>query len=417
MVRKLVKQLRRNVRRRAARIAGDKGARPLAVFSAASFLNDLSGDGIKPFWPSFVTQVMGAPPGVLGLLDGLGEAISYGSRMPAGWLSDKIRRRKPMIGLGYLLAGLARLGYALAPVVGWLFPLKAMDRLGKLRDPPRDSFVAEAVPEKQRGHAFGVLNAMDSLGASLGPIAGLVAFALFGYKGLFALAAIPSLMASFLVFRFIKERKPHGIREHYHDHFNAGFWPLTILTGLFALGWLSTSFMVLVATAPGRVPLALAPFLFVLMSLCSTLTSLHVGTWSDRLGRKPVLLGSYAFFTLSMLGFIVFQNSTLQGPSAIAAAFFLFMLYGAHYGAMTAVQPAYVADLVKPHSRAFASGIFQAVFGFAAFGASTLAGLLWQAASPSMAFGTAAGITGAMTLAAAFILKNPGLGASRKTEA
>lgn len=401
----LVRRFRRHVRRRATRIAGRKGAGPLAVFSTASFLNDLSGDGIKPFWPSFVTQVLGAPPGILGLLDGLGEAISYGSRMPAGWLSDKLRRRKTMIWLGYLLAGLARLGYALAPVVGWLFPLKAMDRLGKLRDPPRDSFVAEAVPRRQRGHAFGVLNAMDSLGATIGPLLGLVAFAIFGYRGLFALAAIPSLLASLAVFRFIKEGHRHGVQEHYHDHFGPGYWPLVVLSGLFALGWMSTSFMVLIATAPGRMPLALAPFLFVLMSLCSTLLSFAVGTWSDRIGRKPILLLGYALFALTSLGFLALQTSGLTGTAGMAAAFVLFMLYGAHYGVMTAIQPAYVTDLVKPHSRAFASGIFQAVFGFAAFGASTMAGILWQVSSPATAFGVAAAFTGLATVLAAGILK------------
>jgi MFS family permease len=401
----LVRRFRKHVRRRATRIAGKEGAGPLTIFSTASFLNDVSGDGIKAFWPSFVTQFLGAPPGILGLLDGVGEAISYGSRMPAGWLSDKLQRRKPMIWLGYLLAGLARLGYAFAPIVGVLFPLKAMDRLGKLRDPPRDSFVAEAVPEKQRGHAFGVLNAMDSLGATLGPLLGLIAFALFGYRGLFVFAAVPSLLASFIVFRFIKERKPHGVREHYHNHFGTGYWPLVSLSGLFALGWLSTSFMVLVATAPGRLPLALAPFLFVLMSLCSTLSSLFTGTWSDRIGRKPILLLGYSLFTLTCLGFFILQKSGLQGTAGMAAAFTLFMLYGAHYGIMTGVQPAYVADLVKPHSRAFASGVFQAVFGFAAFGASAFAGFTWQIVSPAVTFGMAAAITCAATVLMAVLLK------------
>src|SRR3989338_8038894 len=123
--------------------ARNKDTKAVRSFAAASALNDKGSDMVRPFWPIFVTSVLGAPMAFLGLLDGLGDAISQSIRFPAGYLSDKYRKRKIFIWLGYILAGLSRIGYALSRFALWLIPFKVMDRMGKMRAPPRDAMLSE----------------------------------------------------------------------------------------------------------------------------------------------------------------------------------------------------------------------------------------------------------------------------------
>lgn len=380
-------------------------ARTVRTFAAASFLNDLGADAIRPFWPAFVTGALGAPAAVLGLLDGLGDLISYGSKFPAGWLSDKIRRRKPLVWLGYLLAGFSRIGYALAPAVSWLFPLKATERLGKLRDPPRDALLADITPKKQRGRAFGLLAAMDNFGAALGPIFGILLFALLSYRGTFAIAAIPSIIGALAIALIVHERRPKPFRLGKKKPLGAAFRHLTLLSALFALSWISLSFMVLHAITREGMPVLLAPLLFFVMSIAATFASSAMGRASDRIGRKPALIISYAIYPLVALGFIVAHMLGLSGAIGTIAALGLFALYGLHYGSMSAVQPAYVTGLVPSASRAYASGLFQSAFGIATFIASIAAGLLWDIISPAATFGYALVVSTIAIAAIATFLK------------
>ena len=141
--------------------------RDLYVFSLASFLNDLGSDIIYPIWPLFVTVFLGADVIVLGILDGIGDALVSVSSAFSGYLSDKFRKRKIFIWTGYISAAIARFGYAF---LNWkyLIPFKALDRAGKIRSAPRDAMIAELSTERDRGTNFGFLRTMDNLGAIVG---------------------------------------------------------------------------------------------------------------------------------------------------------------------------------------------------------------------------------------------------------
>jgi len=379
--------------------------RTVRTFAFASLLNDLGVDAVKPFWPSFVTSILGAPVSVLGLLDGIGDFIAYGSKFPAGWLSDRIRHRKPLIWLGYLLAGLSRIGYAIAPVVSWLFPLKVMERFGKLRDPPRDALLADITPRKKRGHAFGFLTSMDNLGAALGPVFGILLFALLSYRGMFALAAIPSLVGAAAIVFFVHEHKPKPFRLGRKNRLGKEFRRLTAISGFFALSWFSLSFFVLHATMYEGVPVLLTPALFFVMSIAATFSSAKMGDLSDVIGRKRALIISYTLYSAVLVGFLLVHIIGLSGFLGIVAALALFGLYGAHYGALTALHPAYVTELVPSASRAYASGLFQSSIGVAAFAASVAGGLLWDLFSPAATFGCALMISFAALVVASAVLK------------
>ena len=101
-----------------------KPKKTVRILAFASFLNDFGSDMIYPIWPLFVTSFLGANMAVLGLIDGLGEAVVSISQAASGYLSDKIHKRKIFIWTGYLFGALSRIGYALSAVWNDLIPLK-----------------------------------------------------------------------------------------------------------------------------------------------------------------------------------------------------------------------------------------------------------------------------------------------------
>lgn len=123
----------------------------IGTFAWASFLNDMGSDMIYPVWPLFVTSVLDANMAVLGFIDGLGEAIVSISQAVSGYFSDRIKKRKVFIWLGYLLGSLSRVGYGLSTVWQHLIPFRILDRSGKIRSAPRDAIIDGISTKENRG--------------------------------------------------------------------------------------------------------------------------------------------------------------------------------------------------------------------------------------------------------------------------
>lgn len=350
----------------------------VAKFASASLLNDIGSEMVRPLWPVFVTTVLGVPMSFLGLIDGLGDALANMVRFPAGYLSDRLRKRKVFIWLGYFLAGFSRIGYALSSLPYHLVPFKIMDRLGKLRDPPRDAMLSE-ISARKKGKYFGILTAADNFGAALGPLFAFFLFAVLGYRNLFFLAAVPSLIGASLIFFSIKDKISR--KKPVRFHINSLSRPLVLLifvSALFALSWFSISFMVVFVTQ--YLNAAFAPLLFIVMSLAASAVSIPAGRLSDRIGRKRLLAAGYFLFGLVCAGFIFFIPSL-----ALLLSFALFALYGIHYGIVTTLQNPFVSDM-SADNRASALGLFQTIFGICMLPASIIAGILWDAVSPAAPF-------------------------------
>lgn len=355
--------------------------RTVASFAAASGLNDVGSDMVRPFWPIFVTQVLGAPMAFLGLIDGLGDAIAQSIKFPAGYLSDRYKKRKQFIWFGYLLAGLSRIGYALSKFASWLIPFKIMDRLGKLRDPPRDAMLSDITQKNKRGRAFGILTAADNFGAFLGPILAFLLIMFIGYREIFYIAAIPSLIGAFIIFKFVREERFASKRKF---HFNRkklsrNYKTLLLASSIFSLSWFSLSFLVVFVSK--YIDVVLVPFLFILMSAMAALISIPAGRASDSVGRKPVLILGYILFVIVCLGFVFFQTQ-----HALITSFVLFAVYGLHYGIVTTIQSPFVADISPKEIRASAIGLYQTITGICLLPASLVAGILWDVFSAQTAF-------------------------------
>lgn len=350
------------------------------VLSFASFLHDVGSDMVFSVWPLFVTQVLGANMTILGLIDGVGDTVVSISGAVGGYISDRIRKRKIFVWTGYLFGGISRLGYALSPSWQWLIPFRLLDRSGKIRSAPRDAILSDISTHQNRGVRFGILRAMDNLGAVVGILIAIFFLKTLGFTNLFLLAAIPSVLAVLLIILFIREAKPtqqflfKGINFGY---FNNNLRLLTVLSGLFALGSFSYSFLLLFANRYGFATYQV-PILYLIFTLVAAICSIPFGKLSDQFGRKNILYLSYFFWSLVLIFFIFYSNSI----SAILA----FVFYGLHKGAMEPVQKTLVAELAPTDYVASTIGAFQMIIGLMALPASFLAGFLWDKFSPVTPF-------------------------------
>jgi MFS family permease len=344
----------------------------IRTFALASFLNDMGSDIIYPIWPLFVTQVLKANMAALGFLDGLGDALVSLSQAASGYISDRIKKRKIFIWLGYLCGAFSRLGYSLSAVWQHLIPFRVLDRIGKIRSAPRDALIADISTDSNRGKHFGLLRTMDNLGAVFGILICIFFINLLGYRLLFALAAVPSFIGALLVLRRIKEKKAVGVKIYKGlglKDLDRSFKLYIVLNALFALGTFSYSFLLIYARKFGF-KLAFVPVLYLIYTASASLFSLPFGKLSDRIGRKPVLFLSFLFWAGVCLG-VIFSRSNIL-------IILVFALYGIHKAALDPVQRTLVAEICPPAFIASSLGGFQMIIGLCALPASFIAGLLWE---------------------------------------
>lgn len=352
----------------------------IGTFSAASFLNDLGSDMIFPVWPLFVTSVLGADMAVLGLIDGLGDALVSLSQAGSGYLSDRIGQRKIFIWTGYVFGSLSRVGYALSQVWQHLIPFKILDRSGKFRGAPRDAIIADISTDKNRGRNFGLLRAMDNLGAVCGIVACIFLFNYLGwtYNRIFLLASVPSLISALLVLMLIKERKVGAIYKGLSLKDLSGNLKLFLfLSAVFAFGAFSYSFLLVYAREFGF-ETGFVPLLYLAFTAVASVMSLPFGKLADKFGRRAIVVLSYSLFGLMCLGFIFVQS--FEGVVA------LFVLYGLYRAAADPVQRAFVSELAPTRYRASILGAFQLIVGLCALPASLIAGILWETVEKSAPF-------------------------------
>jgi MFS family permease len=354
----------------------------------------------------FVTQVLRANMAALGLLDGLGEALVSLSQAASGYISDRIRKRKIFVWTGYLCGGVSRLGYAASTAWQHLIPFKVLDRMGKMRGAPRDAIVADVSSDANRGRHFGLMRAMDNLGAAFGIVTCILLINVVGLRRLFALAAIPSVIGSMLILARIKEAKPpekkifKGMSLKHIDR-NLG---LTIgLNAVFALGAFSYSFLLVYAKAIGF-KVGFVPVLYLIFTASAALLSLPFGRLSDRIGRKAVLFVSFGFWAAVCVGVIA-----VRGMSLVPV---IFVFYGVHKAALEPVQRTMVAELCPPEFRASVLGGFQMAVGLCALPASLLAGWLWDNVGRAAPFALSIGLTAAAAALLLFVREKRGAAAT-----
>lgn len=358
--------------------------RNVFFLSLTSFLTDASSEIIYPLLPIFLTGVLGATTVFVGLVEGVAETTASLFKLFSGWFSDKIKKRKILVVMGYTLSSITRPLMAIAAAPWNVLAIRFVDRIGKgTRNSPRDALIADSCEPQEKGRSFGFNRAMDHAGAMVGSLT--VFFLLLGvtknYRLVFALASIPALLAIVTVTFFTYDIKPAlPVKDETRlefKFFNRKFKIFLSAVFVFTLGNSSDAFLLLRAKDLG-VGIAFIPLLWFALHVVKSLTSTPSGILSDKFGRKRVILLGWFIYALVYFGF-GFAGNALH-------VWLLFCIYGLFYGLTEGVERALVADLVPTESRGSAYGIYNFVIGIGALPASVMMGILWQAFGPHAAF-------------------------------
>jgi len=314
----------------------------------------------------------------------------------SGYLSDKLRKRKVFIWTGYLCGSASRVGYAISTAWQHLIPFRILDRSGKIRGGPRDAIVADISTRENRGRNFGFLRTMDHLGAACGVIISILFLNCLGFRSLFLLASIPSLIGALLIFIFVEDRKTREIfKELSLKDLAPNLKVFLMLSAVFALGSFSYSFLQVYAREFGFEEW-FVQVLYLVFTVTASFMSVPFGKLADKQGRKFVLVLSYSLWGSLCLGFILTQTRV--------GILLLFVLYGLHLGAIQPVQRAFVSELSPTEHRASILGTFQMIVGLCALPASVIAGLLWVNFGMSAPFYFSLGLT-SLTVALMLFVK------------
>lgn len=372
-------------------------SRNVYVVSAVSFLQDTASELLYPILPFFVTGVLGAPPAVLGLIEGLADGTASAMKAASGRLAD-LRHRRPLVATGY---GISALGKALLALAGaWPMVLAARftDRVGKgLRGPPRDAIIADDTIPANRGRAFGFHRAADTAGAVVGPLIGLGLFELVDgdFRPLLWIAVIPAVLSVTLVL-LVRERPHPGLGNHRAWSLRGlprPYWRVITLIGLFALVNFPDTLLLLRADELGY-GFAGVVALYVLYNLSYAALSYPAGLGSDRRSRRVVFAAGLGLFAVAYLGF-----GLADTPGWL---WVLFPIYGGYTALTDGISRAWVADLAPADNRGTALGIHAAISGVGLLIAGVWSGLAWgdDGRIPFLISGTATAILAVALLTA-----------------
>jgi MFS family permease len=362
------------------------------ILGLVSFLTDVSSEMIYPLLPLFLTAVLGAGPAFLGVIEGVAESTAALLKLVSGIWSDRVRRRKPLVLAGYGISSLARPLVAVATGPLAVLVIRFADRIGKgVRTSPRDALIADSVDPELRGRAFGFHRTMDHAGALVGPLvaAALLATWVDDLRIVFALAAIPGLLAVLLI--ALKVRESAAIESEVPPP-NTSFLTLLprgtlrrylLILFLFTLGNSTDAFLLLRAGELG-VSAVHIPLLWAFFHVVKMVSVFPFGALSDRLGRRGMILAGWGVYALAYLGFARAQHEW--------EIWALFAFYGLFYGLTEGTEKALLADLADPAERGAAFGWYNFAIGIGALPASLLFGAIWQLAGAPAAFGFGAAL-------------------------
>lgn len=382
--------------------------RNVIALGVVSLLTDVATEMMYPLLPLFLSGVLGASASFIGTIEGAAESTAAFLKLASGWWSDRVRSRKPLVVWGYGIASFVRPLTAAAGSAWQVLAIRVSDRVGKgLRTAPRDALIAESVDASVRGRAFGFHRAMDNLGATVGP---LVSFAILTWwhtslRLVFWLTLIPGALA-FLVLVLVVREVPGAVRPERRDggapvlstRMPARFWVYLGVVFVFTLGNSTDAFLLLRSAQLG-VPVALAPVLWAVFSGVRALTAMPGGALSDRIGRRPLIVGGWLLYALVYLLF--------GAASRAWEAWALFALYAGYYGMTEGTERALVVDLVPAERKGTALGWYNLAIGVGALPASLLFGAVWDRFGAPAAFRMGAALAGVAAVGIALLGSAP----------
>lgn len=380
-----------------------------------SAFGDFAYETTNVILPGFFA-VLGVPAVFLGFIEGIADFIASFTKLFAGYISDRLGVRKPLVLIGYGLTPLGQMLIALA--AGW--PLILVGRVvswfGKgLRGPLRDVIISEAITPETRGRAFGFHRAMDSIGAIVGPGLGVVLLGWLQishpldqaapFRLVFLCTLVPGILSVLSFAVLVKDDRTLPIKT-------LRFWSslrelpqryrrFLAAAGVFGVGDFSHSLLILAVTQlltpeMGVIKAAQhAGVFYVARNITQTVSSYPIGALADRFGQLPILRCGYALGTLTAGLMAVTFLSNLRSLPLLAT---IFVVAGLYVAVQKALEPSLAAEFVPERIRGVGFGMLGAVNGIGSLLSSVSVGVLWSAVSPAAGFGLAAVLMGAGTI-------------------
>jgi MFS family permease len=360
----------------------------VVALGLVSMFMDISSEMIHSLLPIFLVSTLGVGMLAVGIIEGIAEATASVMKLFSGALSDWVGRRKPLVLLGYGLAALTKPLFPLATGVAMVLGARFFDRIGKgVRDAPRDALIADLTPENARGVAYGLRQALDTVGAFVGPLIALALMVATGnqFRLVFWIAVAPAFIAVALVAFGVQEPKPSRptaqmrllFRRTDLARLHRRYWFVVALAAVLSLARFSQAFLLLRAENVG-LAVPFIPSVVLVMNIVYASSAYPFGALSDKVPRLTLLVFGIVF--------LIAANIVLAGAQNILAVFFGAVLWGLHMGASEGLLSALVADSCPEVLRGTAFGIFNLASGTALLLASIVAGWLWAALGPSSTF-------------------------------
>jgi len=374
-----------------------------------SLFMDISSEMIHSLLPIFMVTTLGASMVTVGVIEGIAEATAAILKVFSGTLSDYLGKRKSLMIIGYGLAAFTKPIFPLANSIGWVFTARFVDRIGKgIRGAPRDALIADITPLPLRGAAYGLRQALDSVGALLGPLLAVVFMIWLAedIRSVMWLAVIPAFIAVTLLSVYVREP------EHAHatgqvksaltpadiKRLPLRYWMVVLLGAVFTLARFSEAFLVLRAEDIG-LALGYVPVVMVVMNLFYAGAAYPAGAAADRMSARTLLLIGLAL--------LIAADVVLALASGAFAVLAGAALWGLHMAFTQGLLSKLVADRVPTTLRGTGFGIFNLVSGGALLLASVIAGFLWSEVGPMATFMTGAGFAATAALGIVILRRSP----------
>ncbi len=367
--------------------------RNIFALGLTSFFNDFSNQMILAAFPAFFTSVLKAGAASLGIVEGIADGASNIIKIYSGQLSDKLKRRRVFIFLGYGMSVIIRPFYMIMMSVTGVLGLRIIDRLGKgVREAPRDVIISVSAQNGDVGRSFGYHRAMDTAGGVLGPLAAylILSYLPFGFNVIFLAAFVIGLISVATIF-FVKDvviaRDSNNIRifslrtfRSFSPHFR---WYLLSIF-IFSVGSLPSALLLLQTTNIGLI-IASIPLFYMIYNISFVLFSYGAGKLSDTIGTARVLAFGYAILAI---GYVVLMVAAT--PLTLALSF---AALGLSSACTDAAQRAFVAKTTPDYERGTAYGMYNAIVGFGVMFSGIIGGFMWQHWDPTTALSAAVAVT------------------------
>jgi MFS family permease len=362
--------------------------RGIWVLGFVSMLMDISSELIHSLLPLFMATVLGASMVTIGVIEGIAEGTAAVMKVFSGAISDYFGKRKFLAVAGYLLGAMTKPVFPLATTIGWVFGARFVDRIGKgIRVAPRDALIADFTPSGLRGAAYGLRQALDSVGAFVGPLLAVAFMIWFAndIKAVLWLAVIPAFLAVFVLIVAIHEPESSvhsaDIRNHMMlinvKRLSLRYWLIVALGAVFTLARFSEAFLILRAQDVG-LAISYVPAIMIVMNVAYSIFAYPAGAAGDRLPARVLLaFGLWLLVTAD----VVLAMATSPWIAFIGAA-----LWGLHMAFTQGLLLKLVADTAPSELRGTAFGVFNLVSGGALLLASIIAGALWNVFGASATF-------------------------------